>query len=315
MIIIIKSFRRLVALVVAASILLACERGETARILFKEPEIPTATNGLLPPVDNVLRLAVAPVLSPVQNLAMYQEFLDYLGAKLERPVQMVQGKTYAEINELVRTGAVTLAIVCTNPYLDGREEFGMEALVVPEVQKSTFYYSLLIVPQDSGVTSLSGLRGGTFAYTDPLSNSGRLAPLYQLALKGENPETFFRRYVFTYAHDNSIRLVAQGAVDGAAVDSLVYDYLSVTDPQLIAKVRVVEKWGPFGNSPIVVNPRLDPDLKARLQSVLLDMDADARGREILSKMMIDRFVVPNDSIYDSVRQMRSHIRDRLRGGQ
>lgn len=77
---------------------------------------------------------------------MYPELVAYLGRRLGRPAELVQGKTYAEINDLVRTGDVTLALVCTNAYLEGREDFGMEALVVPQVAGETVYYSYLIVP-------------------------------------------------------------------------------------------------------------------------------------------------------------------------
>jgi phosphonate transport system substrate-binding protein len=150
----------------------------------------------------------------------------------------------------------------------------------------------------------------TFAFTDPLSNSGRLAPLYQLALLGEAPESFFSRAIFTYAHDNSIRAVADGLVDAAAVDSQVYEYLSLTEPDLVSKVKVVERWGPYGISPVAVNPNLDQELKARLREIFLGMDGNSQGRELLQRLLIDRFIVPDDSIYDSVREMRAYLREK-----
>ena len=91
----------------------------------------------------------------------------------------------------------------------------MEALVVPEVNGIPLYYSYLIVRADAPFRSLADLRDRTFAFSDPLSNSGRLVPVYQLALMGETPESFFGRYIFTYAHDNSIKAVAENLVDAA----------------------------------------------------------------------------------------------------
>jgi phosphonate transport system substrate-binding protein len=233
-----------------------------------------------------------------------------MGDKLGRPVELVQGKTYAEINDLVKSGDVSLALVCTNPYLQGQQDFGMELLVAPLVQGEPYYYSLLIVRSGLDASSLGDLRGMTFAFSDPLSNTGRLVPLYQLALRGETPESFFSRSIFTYSHDNSIRSVADRIVDGAAVDSLVYDYLQASEPDTMAKVKVIEKWGPFGINPVVVNPGLDPQLKAQFRDVFLDMDKDNRGRELLAQFRIDRFIVPDDSIYDSVREMRSYLQER-----
>jgi phosphonate transport system substrate-binding protein len=299
---------RLLFVLILTGLLAACSQ-DGAAIDFSQTEDQASFSPSLPS-DDVIRMAVAPVLSPVPTFGLYQELTDYVADKLGRPVELIQGKTYQEINDLVKSGDVTLALVCTNPFLQGQEEFGMELLAAPEVGDQPYYYSLLVVRTGLDVNSLADLRGMTFAFTDPLSNSGRLAPLYQLALLGETPESFFSRAIFTYAHDNSIRAVADGLVDAAAVDSQVYEYLRLTDPDLMSKVKVVERWGPFGISPVVVNPNLDPELKARLREVFLEMDGDSQGRELLQRLLIDRFIVPDDSIYDSVRQMRAYLREK-----
>ena len=302
--------RRLVIGVIAglaALSLIACS-GSSAQVDFsrhEQPAAPTVTTS----TSDVVRLAIASVLSPLPTSDLYQQLADYLGEKLDRPVELVQGKTYAEINDLVKSGDVTLALVCTNPYLQGREDFGMELLVAPQVSGETVYYSLLIAGADNTAQSLSDLRGSSFAFTDPLSNSGRLAPVYQLALMGENPDAFFGRTIFTYAHDSSIRAVAEGVVAAAAVDNLVFDYMVRAEPEIATQIKVIQTWGPFGINPLVVNPRLDSGLKEQLRGVFLEMDRDPPGKAILDNLLIDRFVVPDDSIYDAVREMRSYLRE------
>lgn len=262
------------------------------------------------PAGDPIRMAVAPVLSALPTFVLYEELAEYVAKKLHRPVELVQGKTYAEINDLVRAGDVTVALVCTNPYVQGHEDFGMELVVAPEVNGELSYYSFLIVRRESDASSLQELRGRTFAFSDPLSNTGRLAPLYQLALMEESPESFFSKSIFTYAHDSSIRAVADGIVDAAAVDSLVYDYLRITEPDVVARVKVIEKWGPYGIGPVVVNPNLDPQLKAQVRDIFLGMHEDQQGLELLQRLMVDRFVVVDDSIYDSVREMRAYLQER-----
>lgn len=291
-----------------AGVLAACSR-TTASIDFSEVE-GEATPSVVVPSDNVIRMAVAPVLSPVPTFGLYQDLAAYLAEKLGRPVEMIQGKTYEEINNLVKSGEAPLAVVCTNPYLQGREDFGMEALAVPQVNGETFYYSLLIVRDELDAISLEELRGRAFAFTDPLSNTGRLAPLYELALIDETPDAFFDHTLFTYAHDHSIHAVAEGVVDAAAVDSLVYDYLAITEPDVVSKVTVIERWGPFGINPVVVSPLLDQELKNEIRLVFLGMQDDPRGQEILHGLMIDRFLPPDDSLYASVLAMRTFLRER-----
>jgi phosphonate transport system substrate-binding protein len=257
-----------------------------------------------------LRMAVAPVLSAKATSSLYQQLADYVGAQLGRPVELVQGKTYGEINDLVKSGDVTVALVCTNPYLQGKDDFGMELLAAPEVHGELVYYSLLIVNRNAEASSLRDLRGTSFAFSDPLSNTGRLAPTYQLAKLGTNADAYFSQTIFTYSHDSSIRAVADGVVTAAAVDSLVFDYLALTEPEIAGKVKVVERWGPFGINPLVVNPHLDERTKSDLRRVFLEMSNDPEGRAILASLEIDRFVVPDDSLYDSVREMRTYLRER-----
>jgi len=236
-------------------------------------------------------------------LETYQQLLAYMGNELNRETILLQKPTYAEINGLVRDQHVELAIVCSWPYVQGNREFGMELLVAPQVQGERVYYSYLVVPRWSTANSLEDLRGAFFAFSDPLSNSGRLAPTYQLYLLGETPDSFFSGYVFTYSHDNSIMAVAEGLVDGAAVDSLVYDQMLAQDPGLGGKTRVIARWGPYGIPPVVVSPELDPQLKAELRELFLGLEGSAEGKSILNDLGIERFVLVQDELYDSIREM------------
>jgi phosphonate transport system substrate-binding protein len=253
------------------------------------------------PPKLALRVAVANVLSPQSSVKLYGELLVYLERKLNRPVVLLQRSTYAEINDLIRFGGADVAIVCSGAYVLGHRDFGMELLVAPQVNGRTEYFSYLIVPRDSPAKSLLDLRGKIFAFSDPLSNSGHFAPAYQLLRLGERPETFFRKTIFTYSHDRSIKAVAEKFVDGAAVDSLVYDALKGNEPEVIARTKVVAIWGPYGIPPLVVNPGLQ--IKEQLRRVLLTMDRDSEGQEVLRVLGIDRFVRIEDAAYASVRRM------------
>ncbi|MFQ5826819.1 MAG: PhnD/SsuA/transferrin family substrate-binding protein, partial [Dehalococcoidia bacterium] len=134
-----------------------------------------------------LILAVAAVNSPLSTFALYEKMANFLGDRLEMRARLAGSRTYAEINSLVRSRDATLAIVCSAAYVYGHDEFGMEPVVVPVVDGKTIYYSYLIVKKDSPITDWWGLRGHIFAFSDPMSNSGRLVPLYQLWKMRETP--------------------------------------------------------------------------------------------------------------------------------
>jgi phosphonate transport system substrate-binding protein len=263
----------------------------------------------LPQQMDKLRIAVGAIISPAKSLTFYEDIFDYIGEKLGCGVEMVQRKTYAEVNFLMKERRIDAAFVCSRPYVEGHRDFGMELLCVPVCFGKTEYYSYFIVHKDSPIQKLVDLRGKVFAFSDPLSNTGMLIPTYTLAKMGESPETFFRRYIFTYSHDNSIHSVADKFVDGAAVDSLIWEYENIEEPKWTAQTRIIHISAPCGIPPMVVSPSIDHKLKERLRSAFLNMHNDPRGHEILKKVLIDRFTVIEDSAYDSIRQMENVVKD------
>ncbi len=256
----------------------------------------------IPTEDEALKIGVAAIVSPQETFVYYQEVFNYVSQRIDKPVKLVQRKTYREMNELIKKGYVDAAFVCSGVYAKGRDRYGMELLVAPVVNGETVYYSYTIVPENSPVASFEQLRDKSFAFSDPLSNTGYGVPNHILVEMGETPDTFFRLYIFTYSHDKSIKAVAERLVDAANVDSLIWDYINSTNPTLTSKTRIIIKSPPYGIPPVVVSKNIDPELKKRLRDILLHMHEDEEGRAILGKIMIDKFVLIDDSAYDSTRE-------------
>ncbi len=254
-----------------------------------------------------LRVAVAAIISPRGTVDSYGPLLDYLGEELDRPVELVQRRTYGEVNDLVQSGEVDVAFVCTSAYIVGEREFDMQLLAAPQVMGDTVYHSLLIVPTDSPAQSMDDLRGGVFAFTDPISTSGRNYPIWLVQQLGETPESFFSRTFYTYSHDDAIRAVANHVADGAAVDSLVYAFAIAREPELAEKTRIIHQSPAFGIPPVVISPEARPQLVADLQAALLKMNETVSGQAALQAAGIDAFVMIEDAVYESVRELETAV--------
>ncbi len=263
--------------------------------------LPSVATGETP-----LRIAITPVLVE-HYLEVNREWIGYVGEKLGRQTRLVQRRSYKEISDLLEQGQVDVAFVCGLPYVIDADRFGLELLVAPLVYEEPIYYSYVIVPRDSPVERFEELRGKRYAFSDPLSNSGHLVPTYMLARMGETPDSFFKRYIFTYSHSANVEAVAVKLVDGASVDSYVYDYLAARNPALTSRTRIIHRSPPHGITPVVIRKEIPRPLKARIRTVFLGMDQDPRGREILRSMMIRKFVVVSDRLFDSIRGMRRFV--------
>lgn len=289
-------------------ILAACSTAQAADVagyvdLNDLKPLPTPRENDIKP----LRVAIAAVISPQGTAESYAPLLEYLGKKLDRPIERVQRRTYAEVNDLLRSGEVDLAFVCTSSYLLGKREFDLQLLAAPQVGGEAVYRAQLIVPRESSARDIQDLRGKVFAFTDPTSFTGRVYPTYLLQNLGEQPETFFARTFFTYSHDDAIRAVADGIADGASVDGLVLDFALKRQPELSEQIRIIHTSPPFGIPPVVVSPDLRPQTRAELETILLNMHQDPDGLAALQALDYDKFVrvLPED--YQSAEKIESQI--------
>ena len=120
---------------------------------------------------------------------------------------------------------------------------------------------------------------------------------------GKRPETFFSDTIYSYSNDSSVIAVTEGWVRGAAVDSVVYNYLLEKNPELEGKTRIIETSPAVGNPPIVVSSSVPVEFREKLKDIFSVMHNDIKGREALAEMGVECFVSGNDENYDVIRRI------------
>jgi phosphonate transport system substrate-binding protein len=248
-----------------------------------------------------IRIAIAPIMSPEKSLPIYKDLINYMGKVLNRQPVLMQKSSYSEVNDLLHYDGCDVGFVCTYPYVLGERDYGLKLLVIPRIQGNITARSFIIVPAESKAQSLLDLRGKRFASCDIISQTGWIYPAIWLLKHGENPKEFFGEHIICGSHDRAVGAVATQFADGAAVQNLVYEKMVADDPSLADKVRIVMKSQEYGMPPIVANPRMDPVLLETLRKALLSMHESAEGRAILNRMGIERYEVPESSLYDNSR--------------
>ncbi|OFX13407.1 MAG: hypothetical protein A2Z18_01400 [Armatimonadetes bacterium RBG_16_58_9] len=209
---------------------------------------------------------------------------------------------------MVGSGDAIAGFVCSRGYVDGHAALGLELVAAQALHGRPIYFCYISVPAKSEATGLKDLRGLRFAFTERGSNTGCLVPTYQIRKLGERPESFFSRLIYTTSHDRSIVAVRDRVVDGAAVDSLIYEQAVRNAPDLKTQTKVAARYGPYGSPPMVVNPHAPAGFKEALKHTLLNMHTDNEGRRILDSLMADRFVTVEDSAYESIREMIKEVK-------
>lgn len=129
--------------------------------------------------------------------------------------------------------------------LVGTPDFGNEGCA------PGYYRSVLIARAEDPRTDFAAFDGAALAYNEGLSQSGWAAPIHQAAKAGirlrPGPETG--------AHRASVRAVAEGRADLAAIDALTWALVSEFDD--VSAVRVIGATDPTPALPYITAPGQD----------------------------------------------------------
>lgn len=259
--------------------------------------------------EDAVNIAFASVVSPKETSAKYQLLVDHMEKAFGKPVNVIRKQTYDEVNQLLKDGDVDIGFICSLSYVLGREAGYLEGVATPVVDGEDRYSSYLIVNRDSDIHDIQDLKGKRFAYMDPYSYSGRLAMLDMLDERGYDPDSFFKKTFYTYSHDYSISAVAKGAVDGATVDSILFDLLAENSHPDAEQIRIIEQGIPAGAPPVVVSSQIDPELKELFTDELLSLHESAEGQAILDSVQIDAYTRLQPSHYDPIQDIVDRIGD------
>lgn len=303
------SLKQNIVLIIISFMLAGCGlRPAEPYIDFRNVGLKQAVNHPIAADNQPLRFAVSPVLAHKETIGYYRMIVEHLAIQTGRPMELIQRHSNAEVNVLLANGGADVALFSTGTYIAYNEAEQIEPLVMQQRSSAPYYYSYVVVPRESGVTAMEQLEGTSFAFTDPLSFSGHLVAVYLLQQQGRTPEGFFGRYQYTYSHLKALRAAANQVVDGAAIDSLTYDYAKEKEPELAAAVRIIAVSSPIGTGPVVVRKSMPPSQKELIRSIFLNMHHNSDMRQALRGLMIERFVVPQDDFYDYPREVLQKVR-------
>lgn len=248
--------------------------------------------------NETIYVAISTMISPVETFNLYRDLIEYISKRLEKRIVFKQRKTYEEVNELLRLKQLDFAFICTGAYWQAKKTFPLEILAVPVVNGRPYYNAYIITNKFSGINNFYEFKGKTFAFTDPLSNTGYSYVITLLKNNKTTSEKFFKKTIFTYAHDYSIQAVAKNLVFGASVDGLVYEYLKNFQPEKVQDIVVIQKSEDFVIPPFVVRPDLEQNTKRKLKDIMLNMHNDQQGKGILDRIMIDKFIFVEENEYN-----------------
>lgn len=238
-----------------------------------------------------------------------RDLAEYLSNRLPIPVEPQLDIPWQERNRRLDAGQIDLCWICGLPYVLKADQPNsqIELLASPVMlgqryQDRPIYFSDVVVSSQSPYRRFSDLRGASWAYNEPGSQSGYNVTRYTLAVRGLI-EGFFGQVIESGAHQNSLQMIIHNQVDASAIDSTVLEQELENDPAIASQIRIIDTFGPSPIPPWVVSKKTPLELKAAIRKLFFEMDRDPEGRLLLAKGRMARFAPVVDGDYDPIREM------------
>lgn len=237
----------------------------------------------------------------------YSAVAAYLSRMFDLETDIVQSQYDPLLDPVLLQNRLDIAFICGLPFIRHYRVIPsqLQALVAPVMQASRYqnrplYFSDIIVNSNSNLATFDDLAGKTLCYNDPGSNSGYNLLLHRLIQSGHH-SNFFGKVIQSGSHQLSIKLVAEGLADCAAIDSTVLEQELRDLPQLANYLRIVEVIEPCLMPPVVVAQHLGSTFIDCLQSALLQPDPVLQSA--MHKAQIQRYVVVQSEDYQAIAMM------------
>lgn len=242
-------------------------------------------------------------LVPVENgIDMNNSFAGlcgYISSVLGRKLFIRLGHDYDDAIADVGQGRALVSFQTPSTYIEAHEKFGVVPLVVPLAKGEPFYKSAIIVRDDSGIDSVSDLRGIRFAFGDAKSTGSKAMPESMLKAAGIGLDVL-AEYGFLGSHDNVAKAVLNKNFEaGGLMASAAEKYLS-------EGLKILEVSAPIPQFPLCASPKMSAEDRERVIEALVNLNDET----ILGALSggVTGFARIEDSDYDGVREMLRNLK-------
>lgn len=258
------------------------------------------------PNDGVVRFGVEPFDTAAKLIPIYDHIGKLLGDKLGCEVKVFVTTNYNAEIEAMRAGKLEVGEFGPLGYVLAHQVAKAEAVAAfgtKEGKPDTYWASLVTWP-GSGITTVAGIRGHSFAFSDPASTSGHLFPAYGLRKAGLDPDKDIKP-IYAGSHTSSFEALYNHKVDAGELNSEQLQSAMQRGHYKDGDVVFLWKSDPIPTDPITVRGDLPPAFKARLTEALQTLDLSSlpeADRKIMG-LSGTRFVPQTDGAYNGIRDL------------
>lgn len=210
-------------------------------------------------------------------------------------------------DEGVALAAGTITQICGYP-LQTSERGRFELLGTPCYNvrgcDGPTHRSFIVVSTASTAKTIADLHGASFAVNDMNSNTGMNLPRYEFAKFAEG-KPFFDEVLVTGSHRASMKAVASGLADAAAIDCVTFGLHAVYDPAALADLRILVSTSVSPAIPFVTSRETAGPAVSGMRRALLTFSTRSDFAPLRKALRIERIEAPVEAAYDVLLRYRA----------
>ncbi len=252
-------------------------------------------------------------LIPEQNVFRQREryiaLRQYLSDRMGVVVNFTSLSRYGNIIERFSSEKMDGAFFGSFTYGLAHDQIGVEPIVRPvNLDGTSTYHGYIFVRSDSGIRKVADMRGKRFAFVDHATTAGYLFPLAWFHEKGiDDLKTYLGDFYFAGSHDAAIQAVLNRDADIGAAKNTIYDQLATENPRVRKELVIVASSDVVPQNCLAVRKDLDPELKSSLRKILLTMDKEKEGKEVLRRFGARGFIETNEHDYAYLYRLSAEV--------
>ncbi|MET0028069.1 MAG: phosphate/phosphite/phosphonate ABC transporter substrate-binding protein [Candidatus Thiodiazotropha sp.] len=255
-----------------------------------------------------LILGVFPRRDAATSAQLFQPLADYLEASLQRPVTLELSADFDVFISNLRQRRYDLVHLNQFDYVMAHDELKYDALVQNEEFGEKTIKGAVYVRKDSGLTRLDELKGKKILFGGgPRAMMSYVVPTYLLRRAGLVAGDY--EEVYAINPPNAVLATYLGRADAGGAGEVVRRLPLVTSKIDVNQLDLIAISDPLPHLPWAVKSEMNADLKARIQTLLVDLKATEEGARILKKARLTALNPVTDKDYDAHRLIIDYINE------
>ncbi|QEP44331.1 phosphate/phosphite/phosphonate ABC transporter substrate-binding protein [Ectothiorhodospiraceae bacterium BW-2] len=276
--------------------------------LFTElafPPVALAQSGASAVADTLV-VGIFPRRNARQTVTLFTPLINHLSAELNREVELVTARDFATFWGQVARREFDLVHFNQYHYIKAHAHYGYEAIVANEEFGERSIASALYVRRDSGIESLSQLRGRTLIFGgDKSAMMSYIIPIAMLQKAGLQQGDYQQKFAITPL--NSVFSVYFKQADAAAAGEIVARLPMITERIDVSALKQLQISEAIPHLPWAVAPEMPIEQRQQLSRLLTTLSATATGRALLEQAKLTGLHPATDADYERVRHLVKQV--------